>query len=519
MVADFRRRFWVSLILTVPVALLSPMIQSFLGVEDAWHFTGDRWLQLALASVVFCYGGRPFLWGMFDELRQWQPGMMTLIGLAISVAYGYSAVVTLGVTGEVFFWELASLIDIMLLGHWIEMRSILGASGALEALVKLMPAEAHRLEPGGETRDIPVTDLHAGDRVLVKPGEKVPVDGQIVTGRTSLNEAMLTGESKPVEKGEGDAVIAASINGEAAITVEVQKTGQETYLAQVIDLVRKAQESRSRTQDLATRVARWLTLTAVSVGILTLAAWLLLGRDFEFALERMVTVMVITCPHALGLAVPLVVAVSTSLAAAHGLLIRNRSAFERARTLDAVVFDKTGTLTEGRFGVTDVVSLGDAHDEDDLLRLAAALESQSEHPIAAGIVDAAKQRGLEYPVPSDFRAILGKGAEAMVDDRAVKVVSPGYLKEHSLVVDNPRVQESAAQGKTVIFVLVEDRPAGAIALADIIRPESREAVDQLKRMGLKVMMLTGDAQAVARWVAQEARAGRRLRRGAAQSEI
>jgi Cu2+-exporting ATPase len=502
MVADFRRRFWVSLGLTVPVVVLSPAIRSFLRVEGAWHFPGDRYLQFGFASAIFFYGGWPFLRGLWDELRRRQPGMMTLIGLAIGVAYGYSAAVTFGVTGEVFFWELASLIDIMLLGHWIEMRSILGASGALESLVRLMPAEAHRLEPGGGTRDVPVTELEAGDRVLVKPGEKVPVDGRIVSGRSSLNEAMLTGESKPVEKGEGDGVIAASVNGEAAITVDVLKTGEATYLAQVIELVRRAQESRSRTQDLADRVARWLTIIAVSVGGVTLVAWLAAGRDFEFALERMVTVMVITCPHALGLAVPLVVAVSTSLSATHGLLIRNRSAFERARALDAVVFDKTGTLTEGRFGVTDVVPLADM-DEAELLRLGASLESQSEHPIAAGIVEEAERRGLGHSVPTGFRAIPGKGAEARVDGRVVKVVSPGYLKERGLADVSPRVKELAAQGKTVVFVLVEDRPAGAIALADIIRPESREAVERLRRMGLKVMMLSGDAEAVARWVAGE----------------
>jgi Cu2+-exporting ATPase len=501
MVADFRRRFWVSLGLTVPVALLSPMIQRLLGVAGSWGFLGDRWVQFALASLIFIYGGRPFLWGLADELRRRQPGMMTLIGLAIGVAYGYSAVVTFGVSGEVFFWELASLIDIMLLGHWIEMRSILGASGALDALVRLMPAEAHRLG-AGEARDVPVTELRTGDRVLVKPGEKVPVDGQIVEGRTTLNQAMLTGESRPVEKGEGDLVIAASVNGESAITVEVRKTGQETYLAQVIELVRRAQESRSRTQDLADRVSLWLTIIALSAGVVTLVAWLALGSSFAFALERMVTVMVITCPHALGLAVPLVVAVSTTLAAAHGLLIRNRSAFERARSINAVVFDKTGTLTKGQFGVTDVIPLAE-QSEDDLLRLAAALESRSEHPIAAGIVEVAKRRGLTYPTPVDFRAIPGKGAQAVIDGRDVKVVSPGYLTGHSLAVEDERVRAVSTQGKTVVFVLIDNRVAGAVALADIIRPESREAVDRLRRMGLQVMMLTGDSHAVARWVAGE----------------
>ncbi|MGH7254129.1 MAG: HAD-IC family P-type ATPase, partial [Nitrospiraceae bacterium] len=334
-------------------------------------------------------------------------------GLAISVAYAYSSLVVFGLQGEVFFWELATLIDIMLLGHWIEMRSVLGASRALEELVRLMPSEAHRLKPGGNIEDVPLSELRRGDRVLVKPGEKIPTDGVIVEGRTTTNEAMLTGESKPVEKAEGDKAIGGSINGESAIVITVEKTGEETYLAQVIQLVRQAQESRSRSQDLANRAALWLTIIALSAGGLTLATWLIVGMDFNFALGRMVTVMVITCPHALGLAVPLVVAVSTALSATNGLLIRDRSAFERARLLQAVVFDKTGTLTEGRFGVTDIIPLA-SQNEDELLRTAAGLESQSEHPIAAGIVRTAKEKKLSFPTPRDFKAIPGKGAQATV---------------------------------------------------------------------------------------------------------
>jgi Cu2+-exporting ATPase len=373
---------------------------------------------------------------------------------------------------------------------------------ALEELVRLMPAEAHRVRRDGSTEDVPVTELVKGDRVLVKPGEKIPTDGVILQGQTSVNEAMLTGESRPVEKREGDRVIAAAINGEAAITVEVQRTGDETYLAQVIELVRRAQESRSRSQDLANRAALWLTIIALSVGGLTLAVWLLLGSTFNFALARMVTVMVISCPHALGLAVPLVVAVSTALSAGHGLLIRDRSAFEAARGLQAIVFDKTGTLTEGRFGVTDVIPL-DRTEPDQVLRLAASLESQSEHPIAAGVIRGARERGIAFPAPRDFKAIPGKGAEARVDGAAVKVVSPGYLKEHRLGVDDQRVREVAEQGKTVVYVLVDEKLHGAIALADVIRAESREALATLKQMGVKVMMLTGDARAVAQWVARE----------------
>jgi len=502
MVADFRRRFWVSLVLTVPILALAPLIQSFLGVEEAWRFPGEGYLQFGLASLVFFYGGWPFLKGLFEELQDKQPGMMTLIGVAVIVAYTYSSAVIFGLSGKVFFWELATLIDIMLLGHWIEMRSVMGASGALEELVKLMPSEAHLLKEDDQTEDIPVSELEKGDRVLVKPGEKIPTDGVIVDGRTSINEAMITGESKPVEKGEKDEVIGGAVNGESAIVVEVQKTGDETYLSQVVNMVKEAQESRSRTQDLANRAALWLTIIALSVGLITLTVWLFAGREFVFSLERMVTVMVITCPHALGLAVPLVVAVSTSLAASRGLLIRDRSAFERARDLEAVIFDKTGTLTEGRFGVTEVIPLGE-DDENEIIRLATSLESRSEHPIATGIVEEAKNREVEFSEPDNFEAIAGKGAQARVDGKSVKVVSPGYLKENKITVNNNKVKELADEGKTVVYLLVDDEAAGALALADIIREESREAISRLKEMSIQVMMLTGDSEPVARWVAEE----------------
>ena len=502
MVADFRRRFWISAVLTVPVLALAPMIQGLLGLRDTLGFAGDSYIQWALASIIFVYGGWPFLKGLFDELRKKAPGMMTLIALAVGVAYVYSSAVVFGLTGKVFFWELATLIDVMLLGHWIEMKSVMGASKALESLVQLMPSEAHRVTDSGGTEEVPVSALQPGDKVVVKPGEKVPIDGVIVEGRTSVNQAMLTGESNPVEKGEGDEAIGGSINGEAAFTMAVRKTGDQTYLAQVIEMVRKAQESRSRTQDLANRAALWLTIVALSVGGGTLGVWLALGANFEFALERMVTVMVITCPHALGLAVPLVVAVSTAISAKNGLLIRDRSAFERARDVNAILFDKTGTLTEGRFGVSDVILLAD-HDENQLLKLAASLESQSEHPIAQGIVDGAKKRGVDFSAPRAFKAIPGKGAQALVDGLNVKVVSPGYLKENHLVVDNASVRQVADQGKTVVYVLLDDRVIGAIGLADIIRPESRDALRRLKAMGIQTMMITGDAEPVAKWVAGE----------------
>nr|WP_176758734.1 copper-translocating P-type ATPase [Thiohalorhabdus denitrificans] len=502
MIADFRRRFWVSLVLTVPILALSPMIQSFVGLEGMLAFPGDRYLLFALAAGVFFYGGWPFLSGLTAELRQGQPAMMTLIGLAITVAFVYSAAVVLGLEGEVFFWELATLVDVMLLGHWIEMRSIMGASGALEALVRLMPATALRIGPNGETEEVPVDQLAAGDRVLVRPGEKVPTDGVIQEGRSSLDESMLTGESKPVGKGPDDEVIGGAVNGEGALTLEIRKTGADTYLSQVIEMVRQAQESRSRTQNLADRTAAWLTYIALTVGAVTLAAWLTAGYAFDFSLERMVTVMVITCPHALGLAVPLVVAVSTTKAAASGLLIRDRAAFERARDLDAIVFDKTGTLTEGRFGVREVVPLGDLG-ADEVLALAAALEGQSEHPIARGVAEGARARGLDVPQPRDFRNLPGEGVEAQVDGATVRVVSPGHVERLGIEVADERPERLAAEGSTVVYVLRGEDLVGAIALADIVREESREAIDRLKAMGIQCMMLTGDSKEVARSVANE----------------
>lgn len=503
MVKDFRRRFWISLALSLPIVALAPLIQQFLGLHESLHFPGQRYVLFGFSTAVFFYGGWPFLKGLVDELRDRQPGMMTLIGLAVVVAYGYSSAVVFGLPGKTFFWELATLIDVMLLGHWIEMRSIMGASGALDELVQLIPSKAHRLNEGGDTEEVSVTELEKGDRVLVKPGEKIPIDGSVVDGRSSVNEAMISGESRPVEKSDGAEVIGGSLNGESSLTVEVQKTGRDTYLSQVVEMVRKAQESRSRTQDLADRAAVWLTGIAVGAGALTLSAWLLAGSEFVYALERMVTVMVITCPHALGLAVPLVVAVSTSLAAGRALLIRNRSAFEWARNIAAVVFDKTGTLTEGRFGVSRGIPLGDVG-EDDILRLAAAIESRSEHPIAQGIVAAAEEKDIDFPPPDDVEAIAGKGARGKVEEKVIKVVSPGYLRENDIALDEETpFEEASEKGETVVFVLSDDRPIGAIGLSDIIREESREAVKRLKEKGIQVMMLTGDAKSVAAQVAGE----------------
>jgi len=496
---DFKRRFVVSVVLTIPILILSPTIQMLLGFTVEVPYA--EYLVLILASGVYVYGGYPFLTGIVDELKARMPGMMTLIAVAITVAYVYSAAVVLGVPGEGFFWELATLIDIMLLGHWIEMRSVLGASRALEELVRIMPQEAHLLR-NGATQEVKVETLVVHDRVLVKPGEKIPIDGVVTEGESSVSEAMLTGESQPVSKRAGAPVIGGSINGEGSLVVEVQKVGADTYLSQVIDLVRKAQESKSRTQDLANRAAFFLVVIALAVGALTFVAWVLLVRDPGFAIERAATVMVIACPHALGLAVPLVVAVSTAIAAQSGFLIRERQAFERAKDIQAIVFDKTGTLTEGRFGVTDVVTFG-ALNENDVVRLAASLEARSEHPIAQGVMRSSKEKGLELAALEGFKAIPGKGVEAVVAGRHLKVVSPGYLAEQKIAITDKRVETLQRQGKTVVFLLENNTVIGALALADIIRKESREAVARLKQMGIRCMMLTGDNRHVAQWVAED----------------
>ncbi len=500
MVADFRRRFWVSLALTVPILLLSPLIQELLGIEDVISFPGDAYVLWGLSSVVFFYGGLPFLKGILSELKSKSPGMMTLIALAITVAYAYSSAVVFGLAGKAFFWELATLIDVMLLGHWLEMKSVMGASSALEELAKLLPAEVHHLMPDGSLHDMPIEMLKAGHKVVVKPGEKIPADGKVVEGESSVNEALLTGESKPVGKQAGSSVIGGSVNGEGSITVEVMRTGEESYISQMTRLVQEAQQSKSRSQNLADRAALWLTIIAISVGTITLILWLtVFSQDFTFSLERMVTVMVITCPHALGLAVPLVVAVSTAISARNGLLIRNRNNFERARKIQAILFDKTGTLTKGEFGVTDIITFGKGMGESELLKYAASVESHSEHPIARGIVSSSEET---FSVEG-FKAIPGRGTQGMVNGKEVKVVSPGYLKENNIEADDERINELTSQGKTVVFVTVEGKLSGAIALADIIRPESREAIKRLKEMGIKCMMITGDNKQVAKWVANE----------------
>lgn len=503
MVADYRRRFWVSLVLTVPVLILSPMVRDFVGQGMAPLFAAEEWVALALSSVIYFWGGWPFLTGALPEIRSGRPGMMTLVALAISTAYFYSAAVTLGLPGgEPFYWELATLVTIMLLGHWLEMRSVLGASRALEELVRLLPDTALRVKADGGTEEVPVAALVAGDRVVIRPGAKVPVDGTITEGTSSFNEAMLTGESKPVTRTSGETVIGGAVNGEGAVTIEVKATGEATYLSQVIAMVKAAQNSRSRTQDLATRAATVLTWIAITVGVGSFAYWIWAGESVTFALERMVTVMVIACPHALGLAVPLVVAVSTSLAAKNGLLIRDRAAFERARDLNAVVFDKTGTLTEGRFGVSDIVML-EGSDEAAALRMAASVESQSQHPIAQGIVAAAAGKGIAFPAPEGLQSITGAGVTARVDGQEVAIVSPGHLRRQNTPVTDPRLAALEEAGKTVVVLVVGGKPAALLALADIVRAESRDVVARLKARGVRSIMMTGDAEGVARSVAAE----------------
>ena len=499
MVKDFKFRFWWVLALTIPILALSPMIQDFLSVD--WRFTGDTWILAALSSVVYFFGGWPFLSGLFDELKKKQPGMMTLIALAITVAYVYSTAVVMGFEGHLLYWELSTLVAIMLLGHWVEMRSVMSASAALEKLAELLPGKAHRVKEDGSTEDVPVEELQKGDKVLIKPGEKIPADGIVVKGESSVNEAMLTGESKPVSKSKEDEVIGGSVNGEGSLTVEINKTGDESFLSQVVDLVRQAQESKSKTQDLANRAAFWLTIVALSAGALTFMVWsLFTGQELSFTMNRTVTVMIIACPHALGLAIPLVVAVSTSLAATNGFLIRNRVAFEQARNLQAIIFDKTGTLTHGTFTVTDILNFNDEYTDDEILTFAASLETNSEHPLAKGILEKA---GDDVPEPEEFNSITGKGIEGVVKGTAVKVVSPGFVREKEMKYPSDQVEEISSQGKTVVFVIIEDKLCGAIALGDEIREESRQAIQQLHEMGLECVMLTGDNHQTAEYVAKE----------------
>ena len=500
----FRRRFWVSLILSVPVLLYSEAIQGWLGYRMP-VFVGSQWITPAFSLIVFVYGGVPFLRMATPELRSRRPGMMTLISLAITVAFVYSSATLVIPNAEPFFWELVSLIVVMLLGHWVEMRSVRQATGALSELAKLLPDTAERVSPDGNAEIVPVGELGAGDVVLVRPGSSVPADGEVVEGESDVNEAMITGESAPVTKEPGAQVIAGTINGDGSLRVRVTATGEHTALAGIVRLVEQAQQSKSDTQVLADRAAGWLFYVALGMAVITAAAWLLILGPHVQVVAHVATVLVIACPHALGLAIPLVVAITTTLGARNGILVRDRLQLELVRDIDIVVFDKTGTLTRGEFGVVGVATTDDWA-EDDALALAAAVESDSEHVIAHGIRAAATERGLELPSISVFEAIRGRGVRARHDWQDIYVGGPRLLE--MLDLDTPQAlipleEQAGAQGQSVIYLVQGDKVAAAFALADVIRPESYDAVRRLHEMGVRVAMLTGDSEAVAKTVARE----------------
>ena len=506
----FRRRFWISLVLSIPVLVYSPALQQWLGYT-APTFPGSQWVTPVFAVIIFLYGGLPFLQMAVPEVRNRKPGMMTLLSLAISVALVYS-LATLFLPGQTsFFWELVTLIDIMLLGHWIEMRSVRQASGALNELAKLMPDTAERVLPDGDTEEVPVKELRERDLVLVRPGASVPADGEIEEGESEVNESMITGESKPVLKEPGDKVIGGTINGDGSLRVRVTATGDDTTLAGIMRLVDEAQQSKSDTQILADKAAGWLFYVALAVAVVTAAAWIVaVGFDVE-VIARVATVLVIACPHALGLAVPLVVAITTSMAASNGVLVRDRLALEEAREVDTVIFDKTGTLTEGRFGVVDIVTADSGAgnpglSEEEALALTAAVEGDSEHTIARGIRWAAEERGLSLPKVSDFEAIKGRGVQASRNGDTLHVGGPRLLEMLELDVPEPLTgfrEQAQAKGQSVVYLVQGKHVAAAFALADVIRPESKKVVDRLHDMGIEVAMLTGDSEAVAKAVADE----------------
>lgn len=497
MIDDFKRRFWVSLIISVPIVLLSEMIQMWFGFRIA--FPGDRYVLAALSTFVFFYGGWPFLQGLWSEVRAGAIGMMTLIGIAITVAWAYSLAVTFGLPGMDFYWEMATLIVIMLLGHWMEMKSISNASKSLELLVQMMPSEAN-LVKGSEVHKVLVSQIVKGDIVVVKPGEKVPVDGLVLEGESEINESMLTGESKPVRKEQGQKVIGGSVNGNGSLRIEVTGSGKDSYLNKVITLVQDAQKVKSQTQHLADKAAKVLTFVALGGGFITLAVWLSLGYSFVFALERMVTVMVISCPHALGLAVPLVVAISTAMSAQNGLLIRNRTAFENSRKITTIVFDKTGTLTQGSHELSTIVSISDKYSEDELLRLASAVEQHSEHHISKGVLKKAKERNIQVPNSDNFQYLPGVGLEGRVEGKEIKVVGPNFLKEKGLQAPAGQTNEAA---QTVVYVIIEGEIRGYFTFEDQIRESSFETIKILKENGIKNLLLTGDNDQVAQKVSNE----------------
>lgn len=505
MIADFKKRFFVSCALSLPVLLLSPMIQTVLGISLS--FPGYQWVIFILSTIIFFYGGKPFLIGAYQELRQMRPAMMTLIGSAITVAYAYSTAVIFGLSGDMFFAELVTLIDIMLLGHWIEMKSVLGASLAVEKLATLLPSIAHRKLPDGTIQDVPLSELKKGDYVVIKPGEKISADGKVVQGESDVNEAALTGESTLVFKSPSSKVIAGSLNQNGSIVVQVDKDLHDTYITQIINMVHAVLESKSKAQDIADKAAFLLTIIALTVGTLTFFIWLFLSGNLALSLEHLVGVMVISCPHALGLAIPLVIAVVTSLAAKQGLLIRDRRAFEEARNIDMVVFDKTGTLTHGMFEVTDSISLGDLT-EQKLLSIAAGIETYSEHSISKAIVKKAHESEIMIENVEKFNTIAGKGSHAIWHNNDVYIGNRRLLEEASInKIDIEKhidlLNSLNNQGKTAVFIAIAKKIEGIIALADTIRQESFAACNQLKAMGIQVAMITGDNKLNAHVVAKK----------------
>jgi len=496
---DFLKRFWLCLVLTIPVLLLSHMIQEWMGIK--LRFAGDQYVLLALSTFIYIYGGMPFLKGLVSELKHRAPGMMTLVAVAITTAYVYSTAVVFGLKGMDFFWELATLIDIMLLGHWLEMRSQMAASHALESLVALLPAVVH-VERQHGVEDITLQDLQKDDLVIVKPGEKIPADGIIQEGSSNVNESMLTGESVPVKKNKDDKVIGGAVNGDGMLKVKVRGAGSESYLHKVIGMVQSAQGTKSKTQHLANKVAMWLTIVAISTGVITFIIWLSAGRELSFALERMVTVMVTSCPHALGVAIPLVIAISTTVSATQGLLIRNRTAFENARRLTTIIFDKTGTLTKGSHEVQQVIPLNGKYTADELLQYVAAVQQNSEHHIAQGIIRKLKEKKLPLWTSSDFHYMQGMGVSAAVNGKKVIAAGPNYFKAEKK--QTPAIPDAVDQSTdTVTFVLIEGVPAGIITLADGIRENAAAAIAQLKEMNIKSFLLTGDNEKIAEAVAHK----------------
>ncbi len=499
----FKQKFWISVLLTIPVLVFSEHFLGLLGIA-APHFSGSHYIPAIFGILVFIVGGMVFLQGGVNELKQRKPGMMTLIALAIIVSFTYSLLVTLGFPGQEIFWELATLIDIMLLGHWLEMRAVQNAGSALDEMAKLLPDHALRLE-GDQIIEVPVDSLRVGDILLIRPGARIPADGQVVQGESQINQAMVTGESMPVSKKVDDGVIAGTINGAGSLRIQVARTGDETYLAGIIRLVDEAQQSRSRSQILADRAAFWLVIIAAAAALVTALAWGMSGARSEIIMERVVTVMVAACPHALGLAIPLVIAISTSLCAQAGLLVRNRLMFEEAREINYVVFDKTGTLTQGRHQLAHITS-AQGITADEILGLAAAAEYEAEHMLAAAIVSSARERGLEMPQVTGFKSMPGRGVSAIVEGHNVQVGGPNLLDQQGIILPAelmPAQREAAGAGQTIVYLLVDGQVKGLLTLADKVKDESQLAINLIKSMGIKVAMLTGDNQNVAAQIAEQ----------------